>query len=99
MARTLFHTVARKDKAESSLARSLKLVTVFDDSIEIEWFQWFEKKAHEHDWPCNRWVGLVTIVLKYKALEAYDRMSVEDFGDHEEFNTMMMNAYKLRSGA
>ena len=80
--RTLSHVVARKDTAESRLARSLKLVLALEESKVTELFRRFENKAHEFEWPRSRWIGLVANVLKRKkALEAYNRMSWEDLED------------------
>ena len=59
----------------------------------------FEKKAAEFKWPRERWVALVSNVLKGKALEAYDKMSVTDLDDYEEFKTAILKAYELRPEA
>ena len=48
------HVVARKDTAESRLARSLKLVPAFEESKMTEWLWRFEKKAHEFQWSRSR---------------------------------------------
>ena len=93
------HVVARENTAESRLARSLKLFPAFEESKVTEWFQRFEKKAHEFEWPRSRWVGLVANVLKGKALEAYDRMNVEDLEDYEEFKSTILRVYELRPEA
>ncbi|XP_045114813.1 protein FAM200A-like [Portunus trituberculatus] len=47
----------------------------------------------------ERWVGLVANMLKGKALEVYDRMSVEDLNEYEEFKADILRAYELRPEA
>ena len=42
---------------------------------------------------------MVANVLKGKAFEAYDRMSVEDLEDYEEFKSIILRVYELRSEA
>ena len=84
---------------ESQMVRSLKLIPEFDESKVTEWFRRFEKKASEFAWPRDRWVGLVANMLKGKALEVYDRMSVEDLDDYEEFKADILRAYELRPEA
>ncbi|WP_435362537.1 hypothetical protein, partial [Klebsiella pneumoniae] len=61
-------TFGRPDDGESRLARSIKLVPAFDENKVTEWFVRFEKKAREFEWPRERWVALVSNVLKGKAL-------------------------------
>lgn len=39
---------------------------------------------------------LVANVLKYKPLEEYDRMRVEDLEDYERFKTTILKVYELR---
>ena len=92
-------TGCKPDDGESRLARSLKLVPAFDESKVTEWFIRFEKKALEFEWPRERWVPLVSNVLKGKALEAYDRMSVEELQDYDTFKTDILKAYELRPEA
>ena len=84
---------------ESQMVRSLKLIPEFDENKVTEWFRRFEKKAYEFDWPQERWVGLVANMLKGKALEVYDRMSVEDLNEYEEFKADILRAYELRPEA
>ena len=62
---------------ERSLVRSLQLIPDFDEERVSEWFIRFEKKAREFKWPRERWIGLVANKLMGKALEAYDKMSLE----------------------
>ncbi len=90
--------VAEKS-VESQMVRSLKLIPEFDEGKVTEWFRRFEKKASEFAWPQERWVGLVANMLKGKALEVYDRMSVEDLDDYEEFKADILRAYELRPEA
>ena len=99
MPRTPSHVVAREDTPESRLAGSLKLVPAFEENKMTEWFRRFEKKAHEFEWPRNRWVGLVANVLKGRVLEAYDWMSVDDLEDYEEFKSSILRVYELRPEA
>ena len=89
----------RPDDGESRLAKSLKLVPAFDENEVTEWFIRFEKKAREFEWPRERWVALVSNVLKGKALKAYDKMGIEDLEDYEEFKDQILKAYELRPEA
>ena len=91
--------VGRVETVESQMVRSRKLVPEFDEKKVTEWFRRFEKKAMEFEWPANRWVGLVVSALKGKALEVYDRMSVEDLASYEEFKADILRAYELRPEA
>ncbi len=63
------------------MLKSFKLILEFDEKKVTEWFRLFEK-ASEFDCPQERWLGLVANMLKGKALEVYDRMSVEDMDDY-----------------
>ena len=71
----------------------------FDENKVTEWFVRFEKKAAEFKWPRDRWVALTSNVLKGKALEAYDRMTVADLEDYDEFKCTILKAYELRPEA
>ena len=86
-------------QVEGRMVRSLKLIPEFDERKVAEWFKRFEKKALEFVWPRERWIGLVANMLKGKALEVYDKMSVEDLQDYEEFKADILRAYELRPEA
>ncbi len=85
----------KEDTVESQMM-SLKLIPEFHEKNVTEWFRRFEKEASEFDWSQERWVSIVAKMLKGKALEVYDRMSVEDLEDYEEFKTDMLRAYVVR---
>ena len=89
----------REESAEIQLTRSLKLVPAFDEAKVTEWFLRFEKKAREYNWPRERWVGLVANVLKGKALEAYDAMTIEELEDYDYVKERILKAYELRPEA
>lgn len=74
------------------------MVLAFVESKVTGWFQWFEKKAHKFEWPCNRSVGLIPNILKGKALKAYDWMGVDDLQDCD-FKTTILKVYELRPEA
>ncbi|XP_063844146.1 uncharacterized protein LOC135090904 [Scylla paramamosain] len=89
----------KEDTVESHMVRSLNLISEFDEEKVTEWFRRFEKKASEFDWPQERWNGLVVNMLKGKALEVYDRMSVKDLEDYEEFKADILRVYELQPEA
>ncbi len=89
----------KKDTVKSQMVRSLRLIPEFDEKKITECFRIFEKKASEFDWLQERWVGLVANMLKGKALEVYNRMSVEDLEDYEEFKVDILRAYETRPEA
>lgn len=70
----------------------------FDEQV-TEWFRDFAKKALVFEWPRERWVGLVTNVLKDTTLEAYARVGVDDLDDYNEFKTAMLKEHELRPEA
>lgn len=75
-----------------TVVRSLQLIPDFDEQKVAEWFARSEK-TREFSWSHERWVGLVAKKLKGKALEAYDKMSVRDTEDYEEFKADILPAY------
>lgn len=69
---------------ERQMVRSLPLIPEFDEQKVEEWLKRSEEKAVESDWNPERWVGFVANKLRWKALEAYSKMSVEDMEVYEE---------------
>ena len=80
------------------MVRSLNLIHDFGEEKVTDWFRRFEK-TKEFNWPQERWIRLVANKLKGKALEAYDKMSVDDLEDYEESKTDILRAYELRPEA
>ncbi len=74
------------------------MIPEFDENMVMEWFR-FKKKASEFDWPKERWVSLIANMLKDKALEVYDRMSVEDLKDYVKFKAAILRPYELQLDA
>ena len=97
--RPVYREGDNEDSMERKLVKSLKLLPEFDEKRVPEWFRHFEKKAVEFEWPPERWVSLVANALKGKALDVYDRLSVRDLGDYEEFKNHILRAYELRPEA
>lgn len=82
------------------MVRSLQLIPDSDKQKVNKWFAGLEKKAREFKWSPDRWVGLLANKLKGKALEAYNKMSVRDTWDYEEFKKAhSLRAYELRPEA
>lgn len=58
----------KEETVESQMVRSIYLKPEFDEKV-TKWFKSSEKKASEFDWWQERWVDLVTNMLKRKPLE------------------------------
>ncbi|KAK3891590.1 hypothetical protein Pcinc_004536 [Petrolisthes cinctipes] len=56
----------------------------------------FEKKVTLLDWPSEKWSVVLSHVPKGKALEAYERLSVEGARDYETIISHVLRAYELR---
>ncbi|KAK3886444.1 hypothetical protein Pcinc_009395 [Petrolisthes cinctipes] len=83
----------------AQLNQLVNLTPMFDESRVTEWFLRFEKKATLLDWPAEKWSVVLSHVLKGKALEAYDRLSVEEARDYETIKSHVLRAYELRPEA
>lgn len=78
---------------------SSKLVPEFDEAHVSDFFARFEKVALGAKWPRDKWSTLVRIVLKGKALRAYDVLTVEEAGDYEILKQAVLRTYELRPEA
>lgn len=85
------------DDLESKLTKRVKLVPVFDETKVPEWFDRFERKCVEFDWQEQCRVGLVSLVLRGRALEAYDRLPANT--DYDTLKEAVLRAYELRPEA
>lgn len=83
----------------AQLNHLVNLAPVFDESRVTEWFLRFEKKATLLEWPAEKWPVILSHVIKGKALEAYDRLSVEAAMDYESIKSHVLRAYELRPEA
>ncbi|KAK3863407.1 hypothetical protein Pcinc_030817 [Petrolisthes cinctipes] len=82
--------------SRAQLNQLVNLTLMFDESRVTEWFLRFEKKVTLLDWPSEKWSVVLSHVPKGKALEAYERLSVEGARDYETIKSHVLRAYELR---
>ena len=77
------------------ISRCVWLAPSFSEKDVDHYFEHFEEIALSLKWPRHVWSMLVSSVLKSKAQEAYNSLSVEQSADYDALKSAVLKAYRL----
>ena len=66
--------------------------------VRIRWiviFSTFEKYATANEWKKSVWTAYVSALLKGRALDVYDRLSVDDAADYEKLKEALLKNFDM----
>ena len=91
--RATFKTELEKQKSEKlANARDPKLPYFEESKDKMDsYLSRFEKYATANKWDKNVWAAYLSVLLKGRALDVYDRLSTEDAADYGKLKDMLKN--------
>ena len=95
--RAVFKVELEKQKAEKAAhARDPKL-PYFDESKDKmdSYLSRFEKYATANEWKKSVWTAYLSALLKGRALDVYDRLSVDDAADYEKLKEALLKNFDM----
>ena len=95
--RAVFKVELEKQKAEKAAhARDPKL-PYFDESKDKmdSYLSRFEKYATANEWKKSVWAAYLSALLKGRALDVYDRLSVDDAADYEKLKEALLKNFDM----
>ena len=95
--RAVFKVELEKQKAEKAAhARDPKL-PYFDESKDKmdSYLSRFEKYATANEWKKSVWAAYLSALLKGRALDVYDRLSVDDAADYEKLKEALLKNFGM----
>ena len=95
--RAVFKVELEKQKAEKAAhARNPKL-PYFDESKDKmdSYLSRFEKYATANEWKKSVWAAYLSALLKGRALDVYDRLSVDDAADYEKLKEALLKNFDM----
>ena len=95
--RAVFKVELEKQKAEKAAhARDPKLPH-FDESKDKmdSYLSRFEKYATANEWKKSVWAAYLSALLKGRALDVYDRLSVDDAADYEKLKEALLKNFDM----
>ena len=95
--RAVFKVELEKQKAEKAAhARDPKL-PYFDESKDKmdSYLSRFEKYATANEWKKSVWAAYLSALLKGRALDVYDRLSVDDAADYEKLKAKLLKNFDM----
>ena len=95
--RAVFEVELEKQKADKAAhARDPKL-PYFDESKDKmdSYLSRFEKYATANEWKKSVWAAYLSALLKGRALDVYDRLSVDDGADYEKLNEALLKNFDM----
>ena len=95
--RAVFKVELEKQKAAH--ARDPKL-PYFDESKDKmdSYLSGFEKYATANEWKKSVWAAYLSALLKRRALDVYDRLSVDDAADYEQLKEALLKNFDMTKG-
>ena len=93
----MFKIELEKQKAEKAAhARDPKL-PYFDESKDKtdSYLSRFEKYATANEWKKSVWVAYLSALLKGRALDVYDRLSVDDAANYEKWKEALLKNFNM----
>ena len=94
---SVFKVELEKQKAEKAAhARDPKL-PYFDESKDKmnSYLSRFEKYATANEWKRSVWAAYLSALLKGRALDVYDRLSVDDAADYEKLREALLKNFDM----
>ena len=95
--KAVFKVELEKQKAEKAAhARDPKL-PYFDESKDKmdSYLSRFEKYATTNEWKKSIWAAYLSALLKGRALDVYDRLSVDDAADYEKLKEALLKNFDM----
>ena len=95
--RAVFKVELEKQKSEKAAhARDPKL-PYFDESKDKmdSYLSRFEKYATANEWKKSVWAAYLSALLKGRALDVYDRLSVDDAADYEKLKEALLKNFDM----
>ena len=95
--KAVFQVELEKQKAEkAAYARDPKLPYFDESKDKIEsYLSRFEKYATANEWKKSVWAAYLSALMKGRALDVYDRLSVDDAADYEKLKEALLKNFDM----
>ena len=93
----VFKVELEKQKAEKAAHAWDPKLPYFDESKDKmdSYLSRFEKSATTNEWKKSVWAAYLSALLKGRALDVYDRLSVDDAGDYEKLKEALLKNFDM----
>ena len=95
--RAVFKVELEKQRAEKAAHAMDPKLPYFNESKDKmdSYSSRFEKYATANEWKRGVWVAYLSALLKGRALDVYDRLSVDDTADYEKVNDALFKNFDM----
>ena len=93
----MFKVELEKQKAEKAAHAHDPKLPYFDESKDKmdSYLSRFEKYATANEWNKSVWAAYLSALLKARALDVYDRLSVDDAADYEKLKEALLKNFDM----